>query len=155
MYHFDQEKSYSPWTSIMGLLFSCKKQKALASVKDSTWLLQVWQDISLQILYPVVRTHVPIFALESSNQVWRIKYQKSLKQQVEPQFIFTLQLLFCTVQTYFLSSASTSVWKFHERDPDKEETFCTLTSHFFPYDFLSLLLGSVPVEKPFSLKNER
>lgn len=39
-------------------------------------------------------------------------------------------------------------------DP-KEETFYMGTCHFFPYHLFSPLLGSVPIEMPFSLKNER
>ena len=52
-----------------------KKKRALATVKDSALLLQVWQDISLKILYPIVRPHMPIFALGNSNQVLKIKYK--------------------------------------------------------------------------------
>lgn len=58
----------------------------------------------MKILYPVVRPNGPIFG--KSNQGLRIKWQKSLQQQVGPQFISTFQL-FSMVQTCCLSSAST------------------------------------------------
>lgn len=64
----------------------------------------VWQDISVKILYPVVRPNVPIFG--KSHQGLRIKWQKSLKQQGGPQFIFTFQLP-SIAQTCCLSRTST------------------------------------------------
>lgn len=80
----------------MGLSFSCKKQRTLAIREDSAVTAGVARGLT-ENPYPVVRPHVPTFALESSEQVWRIKYQKSLKQQAGPHFISALRLLFCSV----------------------------------------------------------
>lgn len=115
-------------------------------MKDSLPLLQVWQDISLKILYPVVRLYVPIFTLGNRNQVLKIKCQKSLKQSVGPKFLFPLQ-------GGSSSTRSSPPQIFCQRGPQWGDSL-NLTSCFFSCHFFSPL-WSVPIENLFSSKKQR
>lgn len=104
--------------------------------------------ISLSILWPVVRLHRPVSASENSDQVLRIECLQSSKQQTGAVCLHPPVAALC----WSVASRCFSPAEDIPLEGITEEA--SIRKHLFPYG-VTPLLGSVPTEKPFSLKNER